>query len=97
MPSTISRRCVLQAGASALAGTLALIQVGLLIALWPNVPWLALEIGAPVMMIIAPFIFYPFSQTTWLAFDLLLHPLTEEELDWHRTSEEGAMRKSDYR
>ncbi|HEU4558909.1 MAG TPA: DUF983 domain-containing protein [Longimicrobium sp.] len=76
-------------------GTLAIILVGLLIALWPNVPWTALEIGAPVLMIIAPFIFYPFSQTIWLAFDLLLHPLTEEELDWHRTSDEDAMRKSD--
>lgn len=77
-------------------GTLAIVLVGLLIALWPNVPWLALEIGAPAMMLVAPFLFYPFSQTLWLAFDLLLHPLTEEELDWHRTSEDGAMRKSDY-
>ena len=77
-------------------GALAIVLVALLIALWPNVPWLALEIGAPVMMIVAPFLFYPFSQTTWLAFDLLLHPLTEEELDWHRTSDEGTMRRSDY-
>ncbi len=76
-------------------GTLAIVLVGLLIALWPNVPWTALEIGAPILMIIAPFLFYPFSQTIWLAFDLLLHPLTEEELDWHRTSDDDAIRKSD--
>ena len=76
-------------------GTLAIILVGLLIALWPDVPWTALEIGAPLLMIVAPFLFYPFSQTMWLAFDLLLHPLTEEELDWHRSSEDEAMRRSD--
>jgi uncharacterized protein (DUF983 family) len=61
-------------------GTLAILLVGALIALWPNVPWTALEIAAPLMMIAAPFVFYPFSQTIWLAFDLLLHPLADDEL-----------------
>jgi uncharacterized protein (DUF983 family) len=76
-------------------GTLALVLVVALLALWPNVPWRALEIGAPLLMGAAPFLFYPFSQTIWLAFDLLLHPLTDEELDWHRASEDHAMRRSD--
>ena len=75
-------------------GMLALVLVGVLVALWPDVPWRALEIGAPLMMVAAPFLFYPFSQTIWLAFDLLLHPLTEDELDWHRTSGDDAMRGS---
>jgi uncharacterized protein (DUF983 family) len=76
-------------------GTLALVLVAVLIALWPAVPWSGLEIGAPLMMVVAPFLFYPFSQTAWLAFDLLLHPLTDDELDWHRASEDHAMRRSD--
>jgi uncharacterized protein (DUF983 family) len=77
-------------------GALAIVIVGLMIALWPNVPWMALEIGAPVLMIVAPFLFYPFSQTTWLAFDLFLHPLTEDELDWHRSNQDDAFRRSDF-
>lgn len=76
-------------------GMLALVLVGVLVALWPKVPWRALEIGGPLMMIVAPFLFYPFSQTIWLAFDLLLHPLTEDELDWHRASDDHAFRRSD--
>ena len=35
-------------------GTLALVLVGVIIALWPNVPWLFLEIGGPLLMIVAP-------------------------------------------
>jgi len=77
-------------------GALALVLVGLMIALWPAVPWTALEIGAPLLMIVAPFLFYPFSQTIWLAVDLLLHPLTEDELDWHRANEDDAFRPSDF-
>ena len=78
-------------------GVLAIVLVGVMIALWPNVPWRLLEIGGPVMMVVAPFAFYPFSQLAWLAVDLLLHPLTQEELDWHRASGEGETRRSDYR
>jgi uncharacterized protein (DUF983 family) len=78
-------------------GILAIVLVGVMIALWPNVPWRLLEIGGPVMMVVAPFLFYPFSQLAWLAVDLLLHPLTHEELDWHRSSAEGETRRSDYR
>jgi uncharacterized protein (DUF983 family) len=78
-------------------GMLAIVLVVVMIALWPNVPWRLLEIGGPVMMVVVPFLFYPFSQLGWLAVDLLMHPLTRDELDWHRGSAEGETRRSDYR
>jgi len=78
-------------------GILAIVLVGVMIALWPDVPWRLLEIGGPALMVVVPFVFYPFSQLAWLAVDLLLHPLTREELDWHRSSAEGETRRSDYR
>lgn len=78
-------------------GTLALVLVGVIIALWPNVPWLFLEIGGPLLMIVAPIVFYPFSLLLWLALDLLIRPLSVEELDWHRSAEEHETRTSDDR
>lgn len=78
-------------------GLLALAVVAVMIATWPRVPWTLLEIGGPAMMVIAPFLFYPFAQTMWLAVDLLIRPLTVEELEWHRTSEDHETRRSDDR
>lgn len=78
-------------------GTLALVVVAAIVAAWPNVPWLLLEIGGPAMMVVAPFLFYPFAQTLWLAVDLAIRPLTVEELEWHRTAGEHETRRSDDR
>jgi uncharacterized protein (DUF983 family) len=78
-------------------GTLALVVVAVIIAAWPHIPWLLLEIGGPAMMVVAPFLFYPFSQTLWLAVDLAIRPLTVEELEWHRTAGEHETRRSDDR
>ena len=78
-------------------GVLALVVVAVIIAAWPHVPWTLLEIGGPVMMVVAPFLFYPFSQTLWLAVDLLIRPLTVDELEWHRTAGEHETRRSDDR
>jgi uncharacterized protein (DUF983 family) len=61
----------------------ALLAIG--IATWPAVPWNALWIGGIVLMAVAPFLFYPFSHSIWLASDVLIRPVTEEELEWHRT------------
>ena len=45
-------------------------MVAVLIVMWPRVPWTFLEYGGAALMIAAPFIFYPFSRTIWLALDL---------------------------
>lgn len=73
-------------------GVLAVLLVGLAIATWPDVPWTFLQYGGVALMAAAPFFFVPFSRTAWLAFDLLLRPLTAEELAWHRQSADGEFR-----
>jgi hypothetical protein len=57
----------------------ALIFLGVLIATWPSPPWnLLLYCGAGVM-VIAPFLLYPFSKTLFLAFDLIFRPPSRED------------------
>ena len=52
--------------------------IGVLLAVllprWPDVPWDALQVWAPVGMIVMPVVTYPFSKLLWLSFDLALRP-----------------------
>ena len=57
----------------------------LLIALWPNVPWTALEYGIAAAVLVAPFLFYPMSKLLWLAFDIAFRPVTPAEMAWHQS------------
>lgn len=50
----------------------------LVIATWPNVPWDFLQYGGVALMAIAPILFYPFSKTIWLAWDLAFRPAGHE-------------------
>lgn len=47
---------------------------GWLLAVWPDVPWDALEVVAVVAMILSPLVTYPFTRTVWLAADLIFDP-----------------------
>jgi uncharacterized protein (DUF983 family) len=60
-------------------------------------PWDLLENGLPVLTIVLLVVLYPFSKLLWLAFDLMLRPVTPEELEWHRTSETEFETKRDLR
>jgi uncharacterized protein (DUF983 family) len=60
----------------------------LVIALWPNVPWTALEYIIAAAVLIAPFLFYPMSKLLWLAFDIAFRPVTAAEMAWHQQSAE---------
>jgi len=55
-----------------------------LIATGPAVPWDLLEYGLPVLMAVSLVALFPFSRLVWLAFDLMLRPVTPQELEWHR-------------
>jgi uncharacterized protein (DUF983 family) len=46
----------------------------------PTPPWKLLEYGGIVMMVIAPILFFPFSKTLFLAFDLVFRPATHVEV-----------------
>lgn len=52
----------------------AAIFLGILVATWPSPPWDVLLYGGIAMMVIAPFLFFPFSKTVFLAFDLIFRP-----------------------
>ena len=62
----------------------AAVFVAVLIARWPNVPWDTMQWAAPLMMLAAPAALFPFSKLIWLAFDLMLRPMTAAELEWHQ-------------
>jgi uncharacterized protein (DUF983 family) len=51
---------------------------------YPNTPWMLLQWGALVLIIVGAVICYPISKALWLAADLILRPVTETELAWHR-------------
>jgi hypothetical protein len=48
--------------------------LGILAATWPDPPWDLLLYGGMGLMIMVPDIFYPFSKTIFLAFDLIFRP-----------------------
>ena len=54
--------------------------IGTLVIAWPNVPWDTLQWAAPLAMGVAPFVLFPFSKLAWLGFDILLRPVTPDEL-----------------
>jgi uncharacterized protein (DUF983 family) len=45
-----------------------------MIASSPNQPWTKIEVTAVVLCIVLPFLFFPFSRTLWLAWDLSFRP-----------------------
>jgi uncharacterized protein (DUF983 family) len=50
-------------------------------------PWDLLEIGLPLLAVVLVVVLFPFAKLLWLAFDLMLRPVTPRELEWHRASE----------
>jgi hypothetical protein len=54
--------------------------VGLIVLTWPNPPWKLLEYGGIALMVVAPLVFFPFSKTLFLAFDLVFRPAGRDEL-----------------
>ena len=45
-----------------------------MIASAPHQPWTAIEIVAVILCVALPFLFFPFSRTLWLAWDLSFRP-----------------------
>jgi uncharacterized protein (DUF983 family) len=48
--------------------------VSVAIATWPDVPWETLHWVGPLTAVLMPLLFYPFSKTLFLAFDLCFRP-----------------------
>lgn len=70
-----------------------LTMVALVVVLWGAVPWNTLLWVSLGLAVVAPFLFYPFGHSIWLASDILIRPVTEEEMEWHRTHPHDVYRK----
>jgi len=53
--------------------------VGFLLETWPSPPWALFQVTTIVLMAVFPVVFFPFSKTFFLAFDLLMRPPDEED------------------
>jgi uncharacterized protein (DUF983 family) len=51
------------------------ISLTTIIQTWPNPPWDFLQITGPIEAVMMPLLFFPFSKTLFLAFDLCFRPL----------------------
>lgn len=58
----------------------ALLVAAVIVATWPNPPWNLLLYGGGALMLVLPFLFYPFSKTIFFAFDLMFRPEEESDL-----------------
>ena len=50
-------------------------------------PWDALQYGLPALAAVLVVVLFPFAKLLWLAFDLMLRPVTPQELEWHRQAQ----------
>ena len=55
--------------------------VGVLLLTWPSPPWNLLLYGGVTLMVVLPLLFYPFSKTLFLAFDLIFRPPVRDNLE----------------
>ena len=48
--------------------------VAIMLATWPSPPWDLLQYGGIALMVVAPFVLFPFTKLLFLAFDLIFRP-----------------------
>lgn len=58
----------------------AIIFLVVAMASWPDVPWDALTYGVGALMIVGPMALYPVAMVLWLTVDVLVRPVTPDEL-----------------
>ena len=52
----------------------AAVFVAIVLATWPSPPWSLLQYGGIALMVVVPFLLFPFTKTLFLAFDLIFRP-----------------------
>ena len=70
-----------------LVGITAYVLLAVTMTVTEETPWDLLQWGLPLVTIALVFFYFPIAKLLWLAFDLTLRPVTEEELAWHRESD----------
>ncbi|MDF1503744.1 DUF983 domain-containing protein [Roseisolibacter sp. H3M3-2] len=67
-----------------LVGLFAYLVIAVALAVTESTPWDLIDTGLPILTLVMVFVFFPFAKLAWLAFDLMLRPVTAHELEWHR-------------
>ena len=52
----------------------AAVFLAIVLATWPTPPWALLQYGGIALMVVVPFVLFPFTKTLFLAFDLIFRP-----------------------
>ena len=73
-------------------GLFVVFVIGLIVVRWPDVPWGFLQTWAIGLMVAAPFLVFPWTKTMWLASDILIRPVSEEEMRWYEENPEEETR-----
>jgi uncharacterized protein (DUF983 family) len=55
------------------------LSIAVVLITWPSPPWKLITIAGVALMVVAPFLFLPFSKVLFLAFDLLFRPPMEAD------------------
>jgi hypothetical protein len=72
----------------------AAVFVAVVVATWPSPPWTALQYGGAVMMVVAPFILFPWCRTLFLCFDLMIRPdVDTPDMPWDPEQESEERRE----
>lgn len=51
-----------------------------LVVTWPDPPWTLIQYASAVLIVVGAVGCYPFSKVVWMAFDLMLRPVSDDEL-----------------
>lgn len=62
------------------AGTFIVVFLAVIVFSWPSVPWDALTYVAPAVLLVGMVLLHPVSKVVWLTVDVLVRPVTPEEL-----------------
>jgi uncharacterized protein (DUF983 family) len=62
----------------------ALVLAAVILATYPNTPWVLVQWGGLALMITGAVLCYPFAKAIWLAADLIFRPVSPEEMAWHQ-------------
>jgi uncharacterized protein (DUF983 family) len=58
----------------------AVILAAVLLATWPEPPWMTIVWIGVIQMCLTPIVFYPFAKALWLAIDLVFRPVRPEDV-----------------
>ena len=70
-----------------LVGLVGYVVIAVTLATTEDTPWDLLQYGLPLLALELLFVLLPVSKLLWLAFDLMLRPVTAQEMEWHRRAE----------